>query len=532
MSRISRRWGAAVAVSALTLTTLAVAGPAQAVTADPRPPTDGATWLSAQLTDGLVHNTQYDFDDYGLTIDLALALDALGGRDAEVQQISDTVAAGIANYIGYDPEQYAGATAKAIVLAQAAGDPATSYGGVDLVERLEGLVSADPTTLGRIRDASAYGDYANVLGQAYAAQGLTDAGSSRAVDVTGFLLEQQCSAGFFRLYFAEETQPDQTCDGGVSSGASAPDTDATAIAVTALASQDTPAVGAALTKAGDWLLDQQKRDGSFGGGTATEGSNANSTGLAGQALAVLGKPTAARRAAIWVRRHQVHEAGACTTALHAEQGAIAYDDAGLAAARRDGIDDTTSDQWRRATTQALPVLALAPAASSALTATAPSDYVRAGSRTRVRLAGLAPGDSACVQRRGIAASALANRFGKATARPRVPSGTADRTFAVRDASGRSTTVLLKALGATTFTVHLRRAHLPAGTRQHLGVRGLASHERLSVVYRGHVIRTTRANRYGRYRTTFRVGRRAGHVRVSVLGQFPRSRSGAAAFTVR
>ena len=43
--------------------------------------------------------------------------------------------------------------------------------------------------------------------------------------------------------------------------------------------------GAQAGRAVDWLLDQQKPDGSFGGGTSTEGPNANSTGVAAQARA-------------------------------------------------------------------------------------------------------------------------------------------------------------------------------------------------------------------------------------------------------
>ena len=45
---------------------------------DPKPVKAGAGWLSDQVTDGLVHNDQYDFDDVGLSIDVALGLDAAG----------------------------------------------------------------------------------------------------------------------------------------------------------------------------------------------------------------------------------------------------------------------------------------------------------------------------------------------------------------------------------------------------------------------------------------------------------------------
>ena len=46
----------------------------------PTPVKSGAAWLSDQVTDGLVHNEQYDFDDIGLSIDVALGLDAAGKK--------------------------------------------------------------------------------------------------------------------------------------------------------------------------------------------------------------------------------------------------------------------------------------------------------------------------------------------------------------------------------------------------------------------------------------------------------------------
>ena len=52
----------------------------------------GATWFTAQLTDGLLHNDQYDFDDLGLSADVAFALEAVGGHDATVAAIAGAVA--------------------------------------------------------------------------------------------------------------------------------------------------------------------------------------------------------------------------------------------------------------------------------------------------------------------------------------------------------------------------------------------------------------------------------------------------------
>ena len=55
--------------------------------ADPTPSGgSGTSWLAGQLTSGVVHNDQFDFDDYGLTVDFGLAFAATGhpGRRAPV----------------------------------------------------------------------------------------------------------------------------------------------------------------------------------------------------------------------------------------------------------------------------------------------------------------------------------------------------------------------------------------------------------------------------------------------------------------
>ena len=221
-----------------------------------------------------------------------------------------------------------------------AQDP-TAFGGTDLVARLEGLTTDAGPSAGRIADQSEYGDYANTIGQAFAASGLDAAGSTEAAAATTYLLDQQCSAGWFRLLFTTDaTAADQSCDGGVASGASKADPDTTSLAVILLADQaDDPTVAAALAKAEAWLLDQQHDDGSFGGGTSTEAANSNSTGLAGWALGLRGHTAEAERAAVWVRGLQAADTAPCTTALTGETGAIAYDAAAFETGRTEGITE-------------------------------------------------------------------------------------------------------------------------------------------------------------------------------------------------
>ena len=221
---------------------------------------------------------------------------------------------------------------------------------------------------------AAFGDFANTLGQSLAVSGLGSAGSGEPADTTSFLLQQQCGAGYFRLDFTkDETAADQSCEGGRATGGSAPDTDVTALAVLSLVDQvDTSArVARALGRAESWLVSTQKADGSFGGGPTTEASNANSTGLAGRALAALGRSAPAVDAAVSVRRLQAAELAQCPTSLSSETGAIALNATQLAAGRTKGIPQAKRDQWRRASAQALPALQLRPRRRAGTTAHRP-----------------------------------------------------------------------------------------------------------------------------------------------------------------
>jgi len=347
------RTAAALAAGTLVLTTT---GPAQAAADD-----TGADWLTRQLTDGLIHNDQFDFDDYGLTADTAFALKAIGGQRAAVRDVRRALARHVDSWTtGVDfgsSDVFAGSTAKAVVLAETTGADPRSFGGVNLVKRLGNRVSETRPTVGRIQDKTAGQDFANVIGQAFAAQGLSVAGSGKADEAVRFLLKQQCASGYFRLSFAAENAADQTCDGGDRATTSAPDTDVTALSVLALQAipRQTRAIRAAVDDATTWLKRRQKDDGSFGGGTATEASNSNSTGLAGWALGEAGACRAAVKSARWVRGLQV-SGDVSGTPLAGEKGAIAYDRDRLEAGRADGIGVPERDQWRRATSQAAPAL--------------------------------------------------------------------------------------------------------------------------------------------------------------------------------
>lgn len=536
------RVGALVAAGTLVTTGL-VSGlttPAVAATNDPRPVTIGASWLEGQLTNGLIHNPNYGgFDDYGLSVDTGLSLAAVGGHGSTVAAIRDAMATAVNHYItgedyGDTGSTYAGAVAKTAVFARAAGGDPTSFGGVDLVTRLEAQVSGSAPVIGRLFDTTMWTDYANTLGQAFAANALSAAGSTKAPAVIDFLLQQQCAAGYFRLNFtADKSAVDQSCDGGIAGGASAPDTDATALAVLQLHAISSPssAVTTAIAHAESWLLAAQHADGSFGGGASTEGANTNSTGLAGWALGELGDDAAAAKAATWVRSHQADNPSACPDALSGETGAIGYDDAAVAAGRTDGITTTKQDQWRRSTAPTLPVLQWAPPATSALALTGPDGFVKAGSTAPYRLAGAAPGATLCVSGIGSAHRIAAGSDGTASLDLTMPQGTAVRVATAAAAAGAPDTASVQVLGARTLRVMLARATVHRGARLHVVVRGLVTGERVTLRLRGVTVKVGKANGRGRFVADVRVGRRLGRAKVVARGQFPALRHGHAVVRV-
>jgi hypothetical protein len=347
-STLLRRAGATFVASAVTISLVAAGGAAQAAPAD-----RGADWLSGQLTDGLVVGT-FDgtpYNDYGLSIDTAFALQAIGGHGSDVRDIRNAMSAHVGDYIEFGKQKYAAATAKLLVLAENTGADPRNFGGMNLVKRLNSLVIRSGPAEGRIADRPHSLGFANTIGQILAVRGLTEAQSGLAGKARRFLLEQQCRQGYFRLSFSRLSSHHQTC--GKKSPA---DPDVTSYAVIQLwkTSKGNAKLRGALRHAASWLATQQRKSGAFIGGTTTSTPNTNSTGLAAWALAKDGKCSSAKAAATWVADFQVGKASG--SKLAGQRGAIAYDRAAFRAGKRHGITDTTQDQWRRSTAQAAPAL--------------------------------------------------------------------------------------------------------------------------------------------------------------------------------
>jgi hypothetical protein len=189
MSKLSfvRRAGTAVVATALAASVVVGGGAAQAAPAD-----HGADWLSSRLTDGVIVDN--GFPSYGLTIDTAFALKAIGGHRPDLRHIRTALQQHVNDYISGDPSfdpggRYAGPTAKLLVAAQTLGADPRSFGGVNLVRRLNRLVTRSGPAKGRIADQSTFGDFANTVGQILAVRGLTTARSGEGGPAQRFLLE-------------------------------------------------------------------------------------------------------------------------------------------------------------------------------------------------------------------------------------------------------------------------------------------------------------------------------------------------------
>ena len=539
MRSTARRVAVILAAPALTISALAATSSPASAAADPAPAAASTTWLTAQLTDGLIHNDQYEFDDLGLSADVAFGLAAVG-QDDTVHDIVSAIEPRAqaewytSTYLGVTTT-YAGSLAKAAALAETAGDDPTQFGGQDLIALLEDTVSATPPTTGRVQDENNDFSDTNTLGQAYAVEALAGAGSASALPVTTFLLQQQCADGWFRLDFAARDAADQTCDGDP---ASVPDTDATAVALMAMVSLHNDALVPAIDKAEAWLLSTQKSSGAWGGGPTTEAANTNSTGLAGWALGELGgDDDAVANAAAWVRAHQATNVANCVYYDSADLGTIAYDNAALKALQGTPIDPTTQDQFRRAAAQALPVLQWAPAGSGDPQVLFTAEYVKAGHRLPVGVVQAAPGEALCAMLGEQSVIGYADADGEAHLPVLISDKTKTSNVKVANAGGTFGTAQINALGAKTLPVKIKDT-VAVGQKQVVKVTGLAPGETVTISVAwpdrpGDSAGTGlfgQANGKGVFTSSVKVPNRPGKATVKVKGQFA-NRKASKSFTV-
>ena len=340
---------ATIALTTSVLVTTGLAGTPAAHAATPEA-SSSAGWLSRQLTDGVVHNDQYDFDDYGLTLDVFFALDALDVREAAQTKILDTLESKIAAYTTYETTTYAGQVSKLLTAVETAGLDPAEYGDGSLLPTLQGLVVTDGPETGRAKDDGGP-DFSSTITQSYAVRALALADDALDTSATAFLLKQQCKAGFFRESLGTQAQQDFSCRLGRAAGNGDPSVDSTAFAVMALRvarAEGVTGLGDDISDAIAWLKTRQRTSGAFVGNGEP---NSNTTGLAAAVLAGPA-PKAAAKAARWLDGLRVTKGIASDGALGGEAGAVAYNREAFSNARDNGIGVAEQDQWRRATAQA------------------------------------------------------------------------------------------------------------------------------------------------------------------------------------
>jgi len=462
--------------------------------------------------------------DFGLSIDVALAVRNVDASSQVVTRIRDAVAADVGSYITYSyaddagthTGQTGGATAKALVLDRATGGDGTDFGGVDLVDRLESLINADGRVISTV-DGEPDSSYNNTYVQSLAVTGLAGTGSPAGDAATTYLLDQQCAAdGYFRGDIPE----------GVSDPcADEPDTDSTAQAILALG--DEASAADAREAAVAWLLDTQLEDGSFGGGPSTEAPNTNSTGLAAAALAASGEDAAAAKAASWLRAHQLVNVANCVYYATADLGAITYDDASLEVAR-DGVAGGLIYQTRKATADALPGLVAAPAADGDAHGMFTAEYVKAGRKTTVGVAGAAPGEAVCAMLGEQSVLGYADADGELDLELLIPAGTRTNEVALANAAGTFDTLEVNALGKAKLKVAAKKK-VKKGKQVKVTVKGLAPAESVTVAVRGKK-KAGQANAKGVFKTKVKVTGKPGKAKVKAVGQF-KNRKGNASVTV-
>ncbi|MGI8614916.1 MAG: hypothetical protein ACR2KL_13385 [Nocardioidaceae bacterium] len=311
--------------------------------ARPAKAASAARWQSGELVRNRIP-AGYDpaKTDWGLTVDTLIALAADGHHPRRVVKVTRVLAHHVPAYTGRGSERYSGASAKLLLAAKIARRDVRSFRGHNLRRRVLALVS----DAGRLRDQSKYGDFSNVFGQSYGVLGLARTGGVPD-QVVHYLLRQRCTAGYFRI---EEGATTCTTASG------APDVDATALALQAMITATAHGArvpGRLVRGTVAWLVRHQRDSGGFTGGAGTAGVNANSTGLAAQALAATRRAPALARAQAFLARLQLTRSRVAGTPAHGEVGAIAYDRAALRDALAHGISDSGRDQFRRSTAQAL-----------------------------------------------------------------------------------------------------------------------------------------------------------------------------------
>ena len=340
-------------VLALLLSVVAFVAPIVPARAATDPTAAALDWLERELSaNGHRVPSEFgaEFTDWGLTIDFILALaGGQRGNSAETAATTANVMNNAPSYVtgvdfGSPDERYAGPLGKLLFVAHVQGVSTSNLGGLDIEAELRARMQTSGPQQGRFSDVSAFGDFSNGFGQAFAVLALDGSAGGIPPAAMTFLMAQQCPGGGFRLFYDS---------GDACTNDAEADTDATAMAIQALeAERGAPGATSAESRAVGWLAARQDpATGSFSGTGPTATPNANTTGLVARSLRSVGQTTLANKAGVWVLSLQLSEEKVADGPAASDVGAIAYDPATRDAAIDGGIPAQGRDQVRRATAQ-------------------------------------------------------------------------------------------------------------------------------------------------------------------------------------
>lgn len=478
--------------------------------------------------------------DWGLTLDAVLALTAAGvGKDV-VDRTVDTILSDEFTYLASQNADNMGAFAKTALVLQVAGRPAVLADGTDL----EALVRS------KIQSSGRAGRTTNHFGQALAVLMLARTPGGVPHHVVDFTATHQCrdvgSANFGGFSWSAGSGACRSVDG-----------DATGMIGSALLAVRAQVEPEVFADAVGWVEGQQRPDGSFAAGFSGSG-NTNSAGLVSQFARATGTPAGIRVAesadryltSLMVGCSQPVNFDATSTATGGGfwtqwRGAIAYDVAALEKGIASGVSGNLTDQWRRASAQAVlgmsgvpgfgelstvgmstdlpepsvcaldvtaPVVTGSPRVGGVLTA------VTAGFRSGTVTHTGAPELEWQWMRDGVAIE------GATAATHTVTAEDAGEPLTVRvtvvepgwTGSAESAATVAGDLPAGTFALTTTRERVVHGRSTWVVATGLASEEQWTLRLGGVQVATGRADRAGEVRTTFVVPRGSVTARASEL----------------
>jgi hypothetical protein len=282
----TRRAATVLAAVALLCTALMAgigASAAAPPTSDPPLAADyGASWLEDQIqADGSLPG---GFDPLGDAGNAALSLGAAGVGGNAFDRAVGYVEANIDDFVAYpfDPTiDDPGRLGKAIMIAVITGDDPTTFGGTDLVARLEATLGLLEPGLYGANDPT----FDGVFRQGLAVTALLSAGEPVPAAARDWLIDQQCEAPAASLGGWEDyrTDPDAACSAPDPATFTGPDSNSTALAIMAL-----EATSAVYLDPSGYLDATQEDDGGWGFIAGT-GSDPSSTSLVIRALHALGE---------------------------------------------------------------------------------------------------------------------------------------------------------------------------------------------------------------------------------------------------